>query len=138
MYEGHRHPRVHGLTQEPEGSLGVLDGQRLRFLDERIHEIRLPALLHLLPHPLVDLLLVAFAGKVGDHRPAPFRHGPDGGHIEVSECRQGEGPRDRRGRHQKHVGALPFSHDCLPLENAELVLLIDDYQAEVAKFHILG
>ena len=60
----------------------------------------------------------------------------DHAHIEVGEVRQRQRARDRRGRHHQVVRrmALALEHRALP--HAELVLLVDDDQAEVGELDV--
>ena len=134
MDEGKAEVGIHRLAQSAKRGLRVLDRQCVGLADEGVHEIGLPSLVDLLPHPSVDLLLVALPGEVRDD-PSSWPAGivADGGNIQVAESRQGEGTGNRGGCHEQEIRLLPFSHDRHALQHAELVLLVHDHEPEAAR-----
>ena len=64
-------------------------------------------------------------------RPRPGGNCVNDGHVQVAIERQAQRARNGRGGHDQQVGVTAFAHELLALRHAELVLLVNDHQAEV-------
>ena len=102
-------------------------------LDARIDHINLAALFELATDELPDpwqfvgrpyksLDPTATGRKLIDHRD-----------VQVAVERQTERPGDGSRRHHQQMGIIAFANQLLPLGHAELVLLVDNDQAEVGQ-----
>ena len=63
--------------------------------------------------------------------PAAGGHFVNHRNVEVAVKRQAERARNRRGRHHQQMRIIAFAHQRLALRHAELVLLVNDHQAEL-------
>ncbi len=74
----------------------------------------------------------------GAHRQAVDRRAGDQAHVAHAGERQLQGAGDRRGGQGQHVDVLAQLLQALLLLDAEVLLLVDDQQAQVAEAHRLG
>ena len=81
--------------------------------------------------------LRAVGGVVGPHGVTIGRRGEDIGEVAGAHERELERPRDRRGGHRQRVHLGAHLPDLLLHRDAKLLLLIDDQQPQVLKFHPL-
>ena len=75
---------------------------------------------------------------IGLHRVAILRGLLDDGHIADAAHRHIEGARDRRGGQGQHIDIRRQLLDAFLLRNAEALLLVNNKQAEIVEFHVLG
>jgi len=117
--------------------LGGAHVKRLGFLDERADDVGLLAGVEALAQERVGV--VAFVGLVpacADGLPAGG-HLVDGGDLEVTVDREGEGAGDGRGGHHQQVGVHALLAEAGTLHHAEPVLLIDDGEAEPGDGYVI-
>ena len=81
--------------------------------------------------------LRAVGGVVGPHGVTIGRRGKDIGEVAGAHEGKLERPRDRRGSHRQRVHLGAHLPDLLLHRDAKLLLLIDDQQPQVLKFHPL-
>ena len=105
----------------------------LRLLHQRIDDVRLPPLLHLLADELVDLVAPRLGLGDGLDRMPARRHLAHDRDVEIAVGRQRQRPRNRRRGHHQHVGVLPLRPQRRALQHAEPMLLVDDHQPELAE-----
>ncbi len=103
----------------------------LGLLHQRVDDVRLAALLHLLADEVVDLLAPRLRLGDGLDRKSARRHLAHDRHIEIAVGRECERPRDRRRGHHQHVGMLPLRSQRRALQDAEAMLLVDDDKSKL-------
>ena len=61
----------------------------------------------------------------------------DDGDIQIPVNDNSQSPGDRRGAHDQHMGMKSLTRQCLPLANAEPVLLVCHHQSQTGKAYLL-
>ncbi len=107
----------------------------LRFIDQRIDDIRLTAVTQLVPQDLVGAAALRLREQPGPHRFAARRHRINGRDVQIPVHRHRQRARDRRGRQHEHIRSIPLVDERLTLEHAEFVLLINHRQPEFRECH---
>jgi hypothetical protein len=132
------HAVVAQLTfAEPLGlTLGGPSNTRLRFLDQRADDIRLPPAVEMLAQPLVGGARALLSHPGGLDRLPVRRRLRDLGHGEVAVDGQRKRSGDRRGGHVQDVRA-PAGGEGRTLLDPETVLLVHDRDSEVAEVDAL-
>ena len=128
----HRHRRR--AVVDTGGLVGVIDAGG--------HHVGLPPAGHLLGHPRPGPVqpprLLFDEDRGGGDGLAAAGKLPQLGGLQVAEHRQRHRARDRGGRHHQQVRGQTVAGlgaQAIPLLHPEAVLLVDDHQAEVVKFH---
>ena len=111
---------------------------RVHHIHARINDISLP--------PRSDLLADEFKYLRqffrGPHKrldtPASRRQFINHRDIQVTVKRQSQRARNGRGRHHQQMRVIAFAHECLALGHAELVLFVNDHQAELRQLKAVG
>ena len=116
------------MMKLPRGGLHPRAG--IRLLHPRINDVTLPAFDQIFaeerPH-----FGQAFGGAQKCFYATPSRRRQfDHRNIQVSVKGQPKRPGNRRGRHHQQVRIIPLAHQLLPLSRPELVLFINDHQAQ--------
>ena len=106
-----------------------VDFQRL--LHERIDHVRLPSRVELCANERVHVVATRFRLGDGRDREPSGRHVMNDRHVEIAIHRERERARDRRRRHDEHVGMQPLRPQRRALHHAESMLLVDDHEAEL-------
>ena len=109
---------------------------RLRGLDERTDDVRLPAVVQVAAEARVRLRAAVFGHPRRDHRLAVGRRQRELAHLQVAVHRERERSRDRRSGEVQDVRAPPFDEGC-PLRHPEPVLLVDDGDREIGEVDLL-
>jgi hypothetical protein len=109
---------------------GGLEIHRFRLLHERIHDVDLSALGHLVGEKLVDLRAPGVGARLRADGLAAGRQLVEHADVEVAVERERERPRDGRRRHHEHVGPLALALEPRALVHAEAVLLVHHGQAQ--------
>ena len=112
---------------------GGLRLERFAFLDQRIDKIGLATRRELFLHERGDVRLFRADPHAGDDFPPAGRFLVEQGDVQIAVDRHRQCPRNRRGGHHQHIGHHPEADERSPLGDAELVLLVDDHQPEVAE-----
>ena len=99
-------------------------------LDDRQHDVGLPALGDLLAHERVGLVATLLGACRGAHRLAARRQVADHRDVEIAVRGQRQRAGNRRGRHDQDVGKPALAAQARALADAEAVLLVDDHEAE--------
>ena len=99
-------------------------------LDDRQHDVGLPALGDLLAHERVRLVAALLRAGGGAHRLPPRRQVANHRDVEVAVRRQRQRARNRRRRHDEDVGKPPLAAQAGALTDAEAMLLVDDHEPE--------
>ncbi len=105
----------------------------LALLDEWIDEVCLPTFRELRFHEIRDVLLLRLAAKGCDDLSAAGRFLIEQGNIEIAVDGHGESAGDGRGGHDQHVRQGALTDEGRALDDAELVLLIDHHESEIAE-----
>ena len=123
--------------EHPVTGLGRLVAQRLGFLDQRAHPVRLLPGLARGAHPLDDLVTARFRYGDSRNRLPAGRQFVDDGNVEIGIGGHRERARDRRRGHDQLMRMAVVAHALFPqrhaLVHAEAMLLIDDDEAESTK-----
>src|SRR5215469_13335496 len=112
-------------------------GLRFRLLDDRIDDVCLPALIHLLLQEAVDLLDAIGGGVFGDDGLSARRKLVDDGDVEIAVQGHGESARNGGGGHHEYIGVDAFLDETEPLHDAKAMLLVDNGEAETLEFDVL-
>ena len=115
--------------------LGSAREPRLRQLDQRADDVRLPARIEVHAQALVRLARPLGADTRGDDRLAVRRRLRDLAHREVAVDRQRERARDRRRGHVQHVRRAILGERGSLLD-AEAVLLVDDGDRQICELDV--
>ena len=119
--------------------LSRTDIQILRLLDQRCHDIHLPARFHLLPGEVITIFPLRLRQAVRRHRRAAGRQLINDGYVKITVDHHRQRSGDRRRRHDQHVGTSlpgPFLPQPDPLVYTETVLFIGDHQTQLPKPHL--
>ena len=116
---------------------GGLRLQRLRLLDQRADDVRLPPRRHLLGDQPIRLLPLPARAPARDDRLAPGGHLVQHRDVEIAVERQRQRARDRRRRHHQHVRADALLAQGVALLHAEAVLLVHHRQPQALERHAL-
>ncbi len=116
---------------------GIQEIHFIGFLDEGIYQEYLSPPLDLLfyqpvnlgPRPLV--IEPRLHGNPSRWKFIDYRDG------QIPVEGEGQGSWDRGGGHHQHIGVCPLPPQRCPLDDAELMLFIDDHQAEPVKMDVL-
>ena len=108
------------------------DASRSAFFDARINHISLPAFSELPANKRPHLRQCVGASKKRLDPPSARRQLVDDRDIQFAVDCQTQRAGDRRRRHHEQMRVTALSNELLALRHAELVLLVDDDQAEVA------
>src|SRR5687767_3217711 len=107
----------------------------LRFLDERVNDVDLPAELYFALHSAIDSVPLVLAKYDRLDRSAARRKFVDDRNIEVAVDRHRQRSRYRSRGHYKDVGVVTEFAKSRALQDAETVLLIDHGETEIFKLH---
>ncbi len=137
-------PRRQRGTEFGVGSHGVLQIERLAFLNERANPIGLPPLRGQRADPGDEFVAPIRADNAGAHRRSARRQNIDGGHVQIAEQRHGQGARNGRGAHHQQMrlqaAALRARAQAVAqgqaLRHAEAMLLVHDRQPQAGKTHL--
>ena len=110
---------------------------RLGFLDHRVDDVRLAALVDLALHETVGLLDPIRRVVFGEDGLAAGRKLVDDGDVEVAIEGHGEGAGDGGRGHHEDIGGDALARKAEALEDAETVLLVDDGEAEALELDVL-
>jgi hypothetical protein len=110
--------------------------RRLGLLDQRTHDVRLPAGVEMRAEPRVRVRRSLGGDPARDDRLARRRRLRDLAHGEVAVHGQRERARDRRRSHVQGVRRAPLGERA-PLLDAEAMLLVDDSDGESRHLHVL-
>ena len=117
---------------------------KLRVLDERADDERLPSGSELLAHPFVGSLTFPLGGaQERVDRLSPLGQLAQNGEIEVAVVAERERSRDRRGRHVQHMSASArltpraLAIQRRPLLDPKPVLLVDDHDRQPVELNRL-
>ena len=124
-----QHPRRELLVHRR----GRLERDLLRFLDDRIDDVPLAALLDLPVQERHHLVMRRSLAQQRRHGLPSRRAFIEHAHVEVPVQRQRQRTRDWRGAHQQRVRPFPLLTQRGPMLDAEPVLFIDDGEAEPAE-----
>ena len=97
----------------------------------------MPALRQSLAQLVVDALALSGRLPARRHRLPARRQLANDRHVQIAEHRQGDRARNRRRGHDEVVRIDAQPADAGPLMDAELVLLVDDHQAQPGELHVL-
>ena len=117
--------------------LGSFDIKFLRFLDERIHNVGLPACRQFPTQEINDGWQALDLTHSGDNAPPPERTVLQNRNIQIAVERLGDRSRDGCRRHHKHIGGIRPLDQLGALQHAEFVLLIDHNEAQLLKLRAL-
>ncbi len=137
MQQPHLNRREHDLRKMFVHLLRGLDRQRLRFLHQRIHDVRLIPGLDLFFQEAVNALDRVVGHMLSDDRFAARRHLVDDGYVEIPVQGQSQRARNRRGGHDEHIRMRALLEQLQALHDAEAMLLIDDGQPQLLQLHVL-
>jgi hypothetical protein len=124
-----------GTSETLRFRLGSTREPRLRLLDQRTHDIRLPAGVEMHAQPLVRLRRPFRADAGRDDRLAIRRRLRNLAHRQVTVDRQRERARNRRRGHVQDV-CLAVLCKGGPLLDAEPMLLVDDSDGEIGELDV--
>ena len=109
---------------------GLRAGLQVGVLDARINDVGLASLGEPLADEGPDLGQFLRPPDESLDGPASRRQMRDDGDIEVAVNREAQRARDGRGGHHQQVRVVALAQEPLALRDAELVLLVNDDQAE--------
>ena len=146
-HDGALFPVLHSAVQQPEADVGKPllqflpqfgDGGHfpLVIVDLGAHEVCLPPLFALPAHIAEHVLVLVGGDDGGRNGLACERLVGDGGHVQIAVKDERERARDRRCRHDEHVGRLPLFAELVALGDAEAVLLIADAEGKVLEVYV--
>ena len=132
--------RQFGCLERSEGVLGGPNVERLGFVDQRAHDIDLPAGANLGANDTPDPILGGvITGPLGDDRcPARWEF-IEHRHVKIAVDRHRRSSRDRRGGHDQDIGSgdgVTLLSQRSPLLDTETVLLVDDDDPESGVFDL--
>ena len=130
MHEADREIGEHVLGQVPGHVRRRLEVERLGLLDERVHDVHLPARGDLVAQELVDLAALGLGPRVRCDRTSPRGELVDDGDLEVPVEGERERARDRRRRHHEEVRVVALLFEPGALRDTEAVLLVHDREPE--------
>mmetsp|Transcript_27885 Transcript_27885/g.52103 ORF Transcript_27885/g.52103 Transcript_27885/m.52103 type:complete len:508 (+) Transcript_27885:1055-2578(+) len=119
---------------EPLFSRGQI--HRFAFFNQRTDPIALSPFRHHRAQPVHHLVHAAGADQSRLDRFATGRFFIQHRHVHVAILRQGEGPRNRCGRHHKHIRIRALFAQFKPLAHTEPVLFINNRKAQIRKMHV--
>ena len=125
-----------GAAQPLGLGLGRAGDLRLRLLDQRAHDVRLPAVVEMPPEPPVGLGAAVLGDPRGHDRLAVRRRQRELADVEVAVDGQRQRARDRRRGQVQDVRAASLDERA-SLADAEAVLLVDDGDGEVVEVDLL-
>ena len=125
------------LAQLFKGCLGGFQVECLGCGHERTDDVSLAALAQAVAKVSIKPGAAPWSNPARAHRLAPGRHLPDGGNVEVAEYCQGNGARNRCGRHDQVVRIDAQAAHAGALVDAKLMLFVDHDEAETGELHIL-
>ncbi len=115
---------------------GGLEGEGVAFVDERVDEVGLAALVELVFEEGGDLGGVGLEADGGGDGAAAGGEFVEEGDVEVAVDGHGEGAGDGGGGHDEDVGRGALFGEAGALLDAEFVLFVDDGEAEVGEFGV--
>ena len=110
-----------------------LDAGLAGILDARINDVGLAALGHLVADEGPDLGQAVARADEGLDAPAPGWQLVNDRDVQLAIEGQAERARDGGGGHDQQMRVAALAHELLALRHAELVLLVNDHQAEVGQ-----
>ncbi len=122
------------IRQSLQSSLQIEQIHFFTFFDQGIHHIYLPALADFLFHKTKHPQAAALVQMQGFDGFAAGRQFVDHRNIQITVQGHGQGPGDRCGCHDQHMGGNRIlAPQPGPLLHSEAVLFIDHHQAQVVK-----
>ncbi len=103
------------------------------FFDARINHVSLPASRQLVPDETPDLWKPVGVANKGFDPPAAGRRLINHRNIQFAVKGQAQRARNGRGRHHQQMRVAAFAHQFFALDDAELMLLVNDDEAEVGQ-----
>ncbi len=114
----------------------VPEVQVFRFFNQRIDDKHLVSLSEFHPHYFVYPVALLFEENLCPNLFSAGRTFIDDRNIQIAVHGHGKRPRDRGGSHNQNVGIYAFLSQGCSLHNSEAMLLVDDYQTELAERNI--
>jgi hypothetical protein len=105
-------------------------GDVVALFHARVNDVSLASFRHFLANEFVNLGQLAGMAKKCPDPSASSRGLVDDGNVEIAIQGETECPRNRRGCHHQQMRIPTFADQFLALRHAELVLLVNDHQAE--------
>ena len=127
----------HLLAEALGQTNGGFDLKLLGFFDQRADDVCLPPRAYLFANPRVHLRAFLRTAHVGPHGTPPGGHFVEDRNVQITVESHGQGPWNRRRRHDQDVWVESLPSECGPLRDSKLVLLVHHHQPESAEGHAL-
>src|SRR2546426_2891996 len=118
----------HLLAEALGQTNGGFDLKLLGFFDQRADDVCLPPRAYLFANPRVHLRAFLRTAHVGPHGTPPGGHFVEDRNVQITVESHGQGPWNRRRRHDQDVWVESLSPECGPLRDSKLVLLVHHHQ----------
>ena len=125
------------LLERGEAVFGGGEIGLLGFLDQRTDPIDPPPVRERAADGLDHLVEALDRQRAGVDRLPAGGLFPELGNVHVAEIGEHQRARDRRRGHHQHVDGVAFPGERQALVHAEAMLLVDDREAEIAKFDVV-